>query len=285
MHKIGFLDYYIDEWHANNYPKWIRQSSLADHFEIALAWQEMQPEGKKSLAEWCQVHEVKPAASMEQVIAECDALIVLSPDNPERHEDLCDLPLRSGKPVYVDKTFAPDLATAQRLFAKAGQYSTPMYSTSTLRNVENLEKTLAELAGARVDFVATRGPGTWANYAVHQLEPLVMLLGSGARRVMHVGNDQATSLVIDYPDGRRGSVLQTPEHDFGLSVQTGAKTVAINDMGDFFPRFIEAMLRFFETKEVPVPKAQTLEVMALLEAGGKALTARDTWVKLSGGVS
>ena len=200
--KLGFIDYFIDEWHANNYPKWIRESALADRFEIALAWQAVQPEGKKTLREWCETHRVGAAESLEQVVTECDALVVLSPDNPEQHEALCDLPLRSGKPVYVDKTFAPNLATAQRLFAKAEQHGTPMYSTSALRHVEGLEKTIEELAGQRVDFVATRGPGGWDNYSIHQLEPLVMLLGVGAERVMHVGNDQARVLVIDYPDGR-----------------------------------------------------------------------------------
>ena len=24
MKKIGFVDYYISEWHANNYPGWIK---------------------------------------------------------------------------------------------------------------------------------------------------------------------------------------------------------------------------------------------------------------------
>ena len=23
--KIGFIDYYLDEWHANNYPDWFRE--------------------------------------------------------------------------------------------------------------------------------------------------------------------------------------------------------------------------------------------------------------------
>ena len=27
MIKIGFIDYYLDEWHANNYPAWIREAS------------------------------------------------------------------------------------------------------------------------------------------------------------------------------------------------------------------------------------------------------------------
>lgn len=25
--KIGFIDYYLDEWHANNYPEFIRKAS------------------------------------------------------------------------------------------------------------------------------------------------------------------------------------------------------------------------------------------------------------------
>ena len=25
MKKIGFVDYYISEWHANNYPAWIER--------------------------------------------------------------------------------------------------------------------------------------------------------------------------------------------------------------------------------------------------------------------
>ena len=278
MKTIGFVDYYLDEWHANNYPRWIRESEFAGRFDVTLAWQEIQPEGKRTLEEWCREQQVTPAASLAQVVEECDCLVVLSPDNPERHEDLCDRPLRSGKPVYVDKTFAPDLATAKRLFAKAERHGTPMYSTSALRYVENLEQVLQEFASAHVDFVATRGPGEWGNYAVHQLEPLVMLLGVGATRVMSVGNEQARSLVVDYPEGRRGHLLQTADHPFGFTVQCGGRTRTIDDLGDFFPRFLAAMLAFFENGEVPVLKEQTLETMALLEAGAAARRSPDTWV-------
>ena len=27
MGKIGFIDYYISEWHANNYPAWLKQAN------------------------------------------------------------------------------------------------------------------------------------------------------------------------------------------------------------------------------------------------------------------
>ena len=31
MIKIGFIDYFLDEWHANNYPKFIAQK-FGDEF-------------------------------------------------------------------------------------------------------------------------------------------------------------------------------------------------------------------------------------------------------------
>ncbi|MGI6383974.1 MAG: Gfo/Idh/MocA family oxidoreductase [bacterium] len=144
MKKIGFIDYFIDEWHANNYPKMIRESSLKDKFDVSLAWEEITPEGKKNLDQWCQEQQVGKAASIEQVVEECDCIIVLSPDNAERHEDLADLPLRSGKPVYIDKPIAPSLAAASRLFAKAQRYGTPMMSSSALRFGSALQKALDE---------------------------------------------------------------------------------------------------------------------------------------------
>ena len=35
--KIGFIDYYLDEWHANNYPELIKELSGGD-MEVAYAY-------------------------------------------------------------------------------------------------------------------------------------------------------------------------------------------------------------------------------------------------------
>ena len=37
MLKIGFIDYYLDEWHANSYPKMIRDA-VGDKLEVAYAY-------------------------------------------------------------------------------------------------------------------------------------------------------------------------------------------------------------------------------------------------------
>lgn len=280
MKRIGFVDYYIDEWHANNYPTWIRESSYGDRFELALAWEEMTPEGKRGLEEWCREQKVGKAGSVEEVVAKCDCLVVLSPDNAERHEDLADLPLRSGKPVYIDKPIAPSLGAARRLFAKAEEHGTPMMSCSALRYGSALEAAIREkVAGQRVGFAATRGEGLLHVYGIHQLEMLVMVLGTGATRVMQCGNEPVKLMVIDYPDGRRGSISLMPGHPFQLSAQYGeGNSLVIDAMDDFFPRFIEAMLAFFESGEPSAPKEETLEIAALLEAGMTALGSPDRWV-------
>lgn len=72
--KIGFIDLFIDEWHANNYPKWIRESALKDEFDVAFAWEKSTPAGKKDLNAWCAEQNVTPAKSIEEVIENSECL-------------------------------------------------------------------------------------------------------------------------------------------------------------------------------------------------------------------
>ena len=106
MKKIGFIDYYLDEWHANNYPKFIKDA-VGDEFVIAYAYGEIDKPDGKTNREWADSFGVELLGSIDEVVEKSDVLIVLSPDNPERHWELCQKPFRSGKRVYVDKTFAP----------------------------------------------------------------------------------------------------------------------------------------------------------------------------------
>lgn len=282
MKKIGFIDHYIDEWHANNYPTWIRESRFADEFTVSLAWEETTPEGRIPLAEWCARENVGRANSLEQVVEECDCLVVLSPDNAERHEDLADLPLRSGKPVYIDKPIAPTLAAARRLFEKAKAHGTPMMSCSALRFGSQIEEALnGPLANGAARYVATEGPGVFHIYAIHQIEMLVMALGTGATHVLQNGDDLAKQMLIRYPDDRRASVTLAPALDFRLYAATGPDAgLTLSGMGDFFPRFIDGMLEFFQTGVPKVNPRETLEIAALIEAGQAALDSPDEWVSV-----
>lgn len=281
MKKIGFIDHYINEWHADNYPKFIADSAFAGKFEVALAWEETTVEGRKPLDQWCAEMGIPKAESMEQVIEECDCLIVLSPDNPERHEDLSKLPLASGKPVYIDKPFADSLAAAKRIVEMAKAANTPMMSSSALRFDSTIKEALAKIGDQPVNYVTMRGPGTFPLYSIHQIEPLVTFMGTGAKQVMQCGGKGSDLMVIDYADGRRAAVNVIPNHPFEYSVSYGdGGIVVLKELPDYFPRFIDAMLAFFESKEPSVPIEQTLEITALIEAGVTALKTPDQWVPL-----
>lgn len=47
MKKIGFIDLFIDEWHADNYPKWFREAPRAGEFGLGCAWEEKTLEGRR----------------------------------------------------------------------------------------------------------------------------------------------------------------------------------------------------------------------------------------------
>ena len=116
---------------------------------------------------------------------------MLSPDNPEKHLQLCEKPLQSGKPTYVDKTFSPDLATAQAIFDIAAQHNTPCYSTSALRYASEYQG----IDTAAITALRSYGPGTLGNYSVHQLEPLCMLMQAVPERVLCLTGDKCVSML------------------------------------------------------------------------------------------
>ena len=140
MRKIGFIDYFLDEWHANNYPEFIKNSSNG-RYEVCCAYGKIDnPNGGLTNKEWSEKYNIPLAASIEEVIEKSDLLIVLSPDNPEMHLELTDLALKSGKLVYVDKTFAPDKETAIKIFENAEKHGTKCFSSSALRFVTELKE-------------------------------------------------------------------------------------------------------------------------------------------------
>lgn len=246
MKKIGFIDYFLDEWHANNYPEWIKDNvKLAGRdCEVAYAWAEKDKEDGLGTAQWCKKFGVEALSSIEELVEKSDYIIVLSPDNPEHHERLSRIPLMSGKPVYIDKTFSPDLATGARIFELAQKHGTPMFSTSALRFSEELAVYPNNMVNRdTLEFVATIGPGAFENYSVHQLEMIVSLMGPGASRVKSLSSCNGRLMVIEYADGRRASMTQMEEAPFQLMMQLkDGNGVFVGDCSDIFPRLINMHL-------------------------------------------
>ena len=186
--------------------------------KVVYAYGKRDKENGLTNAAWSKEYGIELLPTIEEVVERSDYLIVLSPDNPEFHEELSQLPLQSGKPTYIDKTFAPDRETAIRLFDLAAKHGTPMYSTSALRFASEYN----ELDRSDIQTISSWGPGAFANYSIHQIEPIVSLMGTSPKRVMYIGTPDSPALLIDFGDGRQATVNHLGDNcPFTLGIKNG----------------------------------------------------------------
>ena len=193
------------------------------------------------------------------------------------HEQLCDLPLKSGKLCYIDKTFAPDKETALRIFANADAHNTPCYSSSALYYSAELEGIDTD----KIHKIYSAGPGVYEIYSIHQIEPILKLMKTDLKRVMFLGDKEHPSMIIEFADGRLAQMHQGIWIDFEIAVTDEENTMQIHKIkSDYFMLFIESLVKFFDTGVAPVSHRQTVNVIATIDAGRKSAEKPFEWVTI-----
>lgn len=281
MKKIGFIDYYLSEWHANNYPAWIREIDPA--FEVAYAWAEVDvsPADGVTTDEWCEKFGAQKCSSIAEVCEKADYLIVLSPDNPERHLDYARQVFPCGKPCYMDKTFAPDAETARAIFALAKRYGVKLFSSSALRFADELADWQESLRSVTVS-----GSGRLDIYLIHFVEIAVRLMGADVGSVMALSGGRNTVLAMKYRDGRIANLcLYDSRHAPGFAISPESadpekRLHYVNIGGDYFKRLIAAILAMFDGADVPVKPEETVTVIGVMQAARVAAERPWTEVRL-----
>lgn len=281
MKKIGFIDYYLSEWHANNYPAWIREIDPA--FEVAYAWAEVDvsPADGVTTDEWCEKFGAQKCSSIAEVCEKADYLIVLSPDNPERHLDYARQVFPCGKPCYMDKTFAPDAETARAIFALAKRYGVKLFSSSALRFADELADWQESLRSVTVS-----GSGRLDIYLIHFVEIAVRLMGADVGSVMALSGGRNTVLAMKYRDGRIANLcLYDSRHAPGFAISPESadpekRLPYVNIGGDYFKRLIAAILAMFDGADVPVKPEETVTVIGVMQAARVAAERPWTEVRL-----
>ena len=279
MIRVGFVDYYLDEWHANNYPRLLHDRS-GGQVKVCAAYGRIDsPLGGMTNREWGERNGIPVYESAEEVVAASDVLIVLSPDNPEMHEVLCEVPLSSGKLTYIDKTFAPDKETAERIFAMADRAGAKCYSSSALGFAEELD----QIDMSEIEVIYSEGPGKLSDYIIHQIEPVVRLINVPAKRVMYTGNREHPAAIVEFLNGKVCHMVQRNDKTWShrlllVNACNGAQEVIISS--DYFGRFIDGLIRFFQTGEIQVAHERTVTAIAVREALLKASEQPFCWVSI-----
>ena len=262
MKKIGFVDYYISEWHANNYPTWIEKKcgEMGLDYKVAYCWAELDasPVNGETTDEWCAKFGVEKCETLDELCEKSDVIVILAPRNPETHLRYAEAVLKYGKRTYIDKTFAPNLETAQQIFDLGEKYNVPFFSTSALRYAEELD-----VIGAPRQMMVTGGGSNLPEYFIHLGEMVVKRMGVGIKEVTCLQNGTQWVMKADYGDGRSATMIYGANMPYNIYLATAKGELWKSVNSAFFEGLIADMLNFFECGKASFDKAETLEVMKL----------------------
>lgn len=280
MKTIGFIDYYISEWHANNYPAWIKRASeaMGEDFEVKYAWAELEvsPLDGVSTAEWCEKNGAVMCESIAELCEKADYILILAPSNPEKHLAYAAEALKCGKNTYIDKTFAPDYETAKKIFDIAERHGTKFFSSSALRYSTELD------AFSEVNSVITTGGGSNIDeYIIHQIEMAVKLLGANPTRLKVEANGQTQRVcTVEFEGGKSARMIYAPSFGFLVNADTATGNIGKNISSDFFAALISDILRFYLSGKPSFDTSETLRVMKIRGGVVKANGTLGEWLSL-----
>ena len=277
MKRIGLIDYYINEWHALNYPSFLAnvKKDIDDEFAITDFYAEIDHPDLSS-DEYEAKYGVHKCSSLEELCNKCDYLMVLYPDNPERKFEVIKKVIPFKKPIFVDKTFMNSFDEAKKTFELAKQYDTPLFTSSSLRYADEVR------ALENVDSLLVIAPSVHlSDYWIHPLEIVVSKMGSGALRAKLSRSGVHHMLNIEYPNNRNALIVIAEggnAQDFFISGNGKFKQNLVRCVSPYFENEMKDILRFFKEKTPSFSYLESLEAMKLRDIA--LLNKFDEWVIL-----
>ena len=277
MKKIGLIDYYINEWHALNYPSFLAnvKKDVDEEFVITDFYAEIDHPDLSS-KEFEAKYGVHQCASLEELCNKCDYLMVLYPDNPERKFEVVKKVIKFKKPIFVDKTFMNTYEEAKEIFELAAKENTQLFTSSSLRYANEVK----ELGD--VDSLLVIAPSVHlSDYWIHPLEIVVSKMGGKAIRAKLCKSGVHHMLNIDYPNNKTALIVIAEggnAQDFFISGNGKFKQNLVRCASPYFENEMREILKFFINKKAPFAKEETLCAMRLRDI---ALSNEfDEWIKL-----
>lgn len=281
MKKIGFVDYYISEWHAHNYPTWIKEqcAKLGLDYQVSYGWatKDVSEYDGKTTAEWCAEYNVEKCLSAKELCDKSDCIVILAPSNPEQHLNLVKevFPHAKGKRIYIDKTFAPNLSIAKEIYNLADKYDISFFSTSALRYADEIKG----FSNCKIA-VTTGGGGNFEEYIIHQVEMVVKTVGVDVIRAKTESYEDSDVCTVEFAGGKVAKMKYSPKFGFSINLTQNENVSELPINSDFFRTLIEKIILFFENGEIDFNKEQTLAVMAIREAVIKSKNNNGAWIEL-----
>ncbi len=277
MKTIGFIDYYLDEFHSGNFIKKANEYNEINgtDYVVCCAWAEIDSPSGMTNAQWCEAHGVELCASLEEVCRRCDFIVLLAPDNPEKHLPYAKEIFKIAKTVFIDKTFSAGYEDAKEIFRLADENGARFMSTSSLR----YETAFAPYKDTATAITVYGGGGVghyFDDYLVHHLEIVMHCFGLGATNVHYERCADQELVRVEFTNNRVANVIFAPCLGFGAIVaDENGESRNLPAQSDYFKGQITDVLNFFGGAEPSFDTRQTLELAKIRAA---AFISRDKGV-------
>lgn len=222
---------------------------------------------------------VEMVDSIPALMDVCDVVLLESVDGRRHLKELGPV-AEAGKPCYIDKPFAASLGDAKEMVKLIRAHKLPCFSSSSLRFDSVFVKFMADKeARGQVHgcdayspaHLEPTNPGLFW-YGIHGVEILYTIMGTGCRTVSCSSSDHGDLAVGVWRDGRIGSLrgIRKGKADYGAMVLAEKVFQELRQTGDFYKELTKAIVKFFRTKQPPVPVEETLEICAFIDAANRS---------------
>lgn len=260
--KIAFIDYDIDNFHANVFARLLKESDTS--FHLSAVWAKRQD----NIGPWAGERGVTAVERIEELRDLADVIMVLAPSNPEVHEELCEQAFALGKTTYVDKTFAPDVATARRIFECADRHQIAIQTSSILRYTEVQEACRAKPEAPVRHLSTWASGGNFDEYIIHPLEHVVSVMGAEIESVKSERMAGFQRITLGFSRDRAATIQMYVGHStpFFSVVSNDVETRPITiDGSKLFLRGLQGILDFFRDPATAIDRRETLAVLQTIE--------------------
>jgi predicted dehydrogenase len=208
----------------------------------------------------------------EDMIGQVDG-VLLARDDAETHYEFAAPFLKEGIPIYIDKPLALSVAEAKQLI-DLQQYPGQLFSCSALRYAKEFSLSETDLAQlGRLRHIHATVPKDWDKYAVHVIEPLLVLAKDrgSVERINTWRSGDATTLCVEYSEGLQVLVSAMGSCSAPLALRVmgdrGWKDLFFQDSYFAFKSALFEFVQGIIHRDVRTEPDFMLEVVNLIESG------------------
>lgn len=277
--RIGMVG--LDTGHSEAFTKSLNNPLADDKFlgyKVVAAY----PKGTEDILEWknripeitkkVESHGVEIVNSMDELLKKVDVVLITCIDGNQHLEQVMPV-FKAGKPVFIDKPFAASLSDAYAIVNAAKKYNVPLFSSSSLRYINGAQ----EIADGKIGSVIGADAFSPAHieehhpdlfwYAVHGVETLFTIMGTGCKSVQRTFTDDTDLVVGVWEDERIGTFrgIRKGKGGYGVTVFGEDGISVLNEYSGYEPLLVK-VCEFYESGKAPIPIEETLEIFTFMQA-------------------